>query len=393
MSTATAVAEGSDAPAVAVPHEGQRDWFPGLDGLRGFLLLTLFSLHLPAPLVGTLKGGYTAMVVFFVLSGFLITTVLLREYERRGGVRLGHFYARRAVRLLPALFVFVVAVYALSYTDPFLKSHGADNRRQALSTLTYFYNWVVIHGFNRGSGAPGFLAHLWSLSVEEQFYLLWPGTLWLLMRRMARVNDRSLPRLARAAVPWLVTTIVLSNLARTTIGFVFENAHSYDRAYYGTDTMASGMLIGSLAAVVRIGYPALFARIRLMLPLVGWPAVLLLVGGVFVYPVRPNTFPFAGGFLLTELCGIVVILCLTERTLRPLNWICERRLIRWIGRIAYGAYVFHFMLIGRFAVYESRFRFEYETILAITIVLAGISFHVIEKPFATWARRRFRLNT
>ena len=72
MSTATAVAEGSDAPVVAVPHEGQRDWFPGLDGLRGFLLLTLFSLHLPAPFIGTLKGGYTAMVVFFVLSGFLI---------------------------------------------------------------------------------------------------------------------------------------------------------------------------------------------------------------------------------------------------------------------------------------------------------------------------------
>ena len=390
MAVATAPAAcGSDSADMGARR---RDWFPGLDGLRGFLLLALFSLHLPPPFIRPLIGGYTAMVVFFVLSGFLITTILLREYEHRKSVHLGRFYARRAVRLLPALFLFVAAVYILSYSDPFLRMRGADNRRQALSTLTYLYNWIVIYSFNRGSSAPGFLAHLWSLSVEEQYYLLWPGALWLLIRRHTRIGDGTLGGLARSAAPWLIGAILLSNGARTAIGFLFENAHSYERAYYGTDTMASGMFIGSLAAVVRLGMPELFDRFRRVLPILGLPAFAIIAGGLWLYPLRPNPFPFAGGFLLTELCAITLILCLTERSIQPLNWICELRLIRWIGKIAYGAYVFHFMLVGRFFRYSNSFRFAYPTILALTLLLAGLSFHLIEKPFATWARARFELN-
>ena len=106
------------------PQARRREWFPGLDGLRGYLLLIVFSVHLPPPFIRPLDGGYIVMEVFFVLSGFLITTILLREFEQKGVVRLRLFYS-----------------------------------------------------LNRHSGAPGFVAHLWSLSVEEQFYFVWPCAL------------------------------------------------------------------------------------------------------------------------------------------------------------------------------------------------------------------------
>ena len=389
-STGQAAIDASNPADSALPTR-RKEWFPGLDGLRGFLLLIVFSVHLPPPFIRPLKGGYIVMEVFFVLSGFLITIILLREFEQRGSFSLRKFYARRAVRLLPAVLLFAAVVYVLTYVDPFLKEHGADNRRHALSSLSYLYNWIAIYSFNRQSGAPGYVAHLWSLSVEEQFYFVWPIALWLILRRLRRLNDGSLRDAARALVPWLIGAIVLSNVIRTLIGYVFENSSSYHRANWGTDARASGMLIGSLAAVVRLGLPELYARWRRYLPVAGCVALAVWIPSIWLFPREPNPFPFAGGFLLSELCSLAIILCLVERSIPPLTWLCEVRVMQWIGRISYSGYIIHFMLVGRFSVYSRPFRYEYPTVLALSLVLAGFSYRFVERPIAKWARRRFDL--
>lgn len=383
----------ADATGQSSMPKAPREWWPGLDGLRGYLLLIVFSVHLPPPYLRPLRGGYIVMEVFFVLSGFLITTVLLREFHRHGTISMPRFYARRAARLLPALLFFIAIVYVLTYFDPFLKSHGADNRRHALASLSYFYNWIAIYSFNRHSGAPGYVAHLWSLSVEEQFYFVWPLALWFILRRVTRRTGGSLRDVGRAAVPWLVGSIVLSNVLRTMIGFVFENSSSYHRANWGTDTRASGMLIGALAAVVRLGFPEVYARFVKYLPVLGWIALAIWIPGLWLYPPEFNPFPFAGGFLLSELCSLVMILCLVERTIRPFNWFCELRFMQWVGRISYSGYIIHFMLVGRFAVYENKLRFPYPMLLAATLILAGLCYRFVELPFSSWLRRRFRLTS
>lgn len=129
----------------------------------------------------------------------------------------------------------------------------------------------------------------------------------------------SLSDAARALVPWLVGAIVLSNVLRTLIGYVFENPSSYTRANWGTDTRASGMLLGALAAVIRLGMPDLYARFRRFLPVLGCIALAIWIPSIWLYPLQPNPFPFAGGFLLSELCALMFILCLVERSIRPFN--------------------------------------------------------------------------
>lgn len=364
------------------------EWFPGLDGLRGVLFLIVFCVHLPPPWIRPLHGGYIVMEIFFVLSGFLITTVLLREFERKGRIELRLFYARRAVRLLPALILFASAVFLLTYLDPVLKAHGTDTRRHALASLSYFYNWIAIYSFNRGSSAPGHVAHLWSLSVEEQFYFVWPFVMVLMLRRVVRRTAGSLRDAAKAMVPWLVGGIVLSNILRTLIGYVFENDSSYYRANWGTDTRASGMLLGVLLAVVRLGYPELYSRCRRFIPVIGIGALAFWTAGLWLYPLQPNPFPFAGGFLLSEICGVIMVICLIERALPPFNWFCESRVMRWLGKLSYTAYIVHFMVIGRFV---GTFRFEFPTILAITLALSSFVFYGVEQPCSRWARARFRL--
>lgn len=379
--------------ADSVPPKKPRDseWFPGLDGLRGVLFLIVFCVHLPPPWIRPLHGGYIVMEIFFVLSGFLITTVLLREFERKGRIELRLFYARRAVRLLPALVLFAAVVSVASFLDPVLESRGADVRRHALASLSYLYNWIAIYSFNRGSSAPGFIAHLWSLSVEEQFYFVWPVVMLLILRRVVRNTDRSLRDAAKAMVPWLIGGILASNVLRTLIGYVFENGSSYTRANWGTDTRASGMLLGVLVAVVRLGLPEVYAKCLRALPVLGIIAVTYWTAGLWLYPLQPNPFPFAGGFLLSELCGVVMVVCLVERSILPFNWFCETWVMRWLGKISYSGYILHFMVIGRFVVYESTFRFEFPTTLAVTLALASFVFYAIEQPFSKWARKRFRL--
>jgi peptidoglycan/LPS O-acetylase OafA/YrhL len=197
---------------------------PGLDGIRALAVLAVLGFHGGVP---GMAGGNIGVDVFFVLSGFLITSLLLEEWERAHTVSLRAFYERRARRLLPALFVFMglIAVYAAYFAEPDTLS---SLRGDALSTLGYVANWRFIlsdQGYFVHFGPPSPLLHTWSLAVEEQFYLVWPAVALLTLRRWGR-RGVGVAAAAGAAASAIVTVAMADAGAGT------------NRLYYGTDTRA-----------------------------------------------------------------------------------------------------------------------------------------------------------
>ena len=225
------------------PAPTKRAHWPALDGWRGFTIWFAISVH-----AGYFTaGGVLSLDTFFVLSGFLITGLLIREWDRSAGIDLLAFWARRARRLLPALFVVLGAV--LVYAAVLAPSLGLDTlRADVLASLGYVVNWHFILSGQSYFGAfttPSPVLHLWSLAVEEQFYLIWPpvvlGTLWLARRRLQ-------PRAAIATVG----VLALGGAIASSIWMValYTPGGDPSRVYYGTDTRAQAMLIGAALAVV-----------------------------------------------------------------------------------------------------------------------------------------------
>ncbi|HTT87637.1 MAG TPA: acyltransferase, partial [Acidimicrobiales bacterium] len=217
---------------------------PFLDGIRAAAVVVVLLYHAGVPGVG---GGLLGVDVFFVLSGFLITSLLCAEHATSGGLRLRRFWARRARRLLPALFILLLGVAA--YARVFSGSvDGAAIRADALATLLYVANWHFIASsqgyFAQASASP--LLHAWSLAVEEQYYLVWPLVAVLVLRRGGR-----------RALGWVAGVGAAASASLMAVLYVV--GVSTDRLYYGTDTRAQALLVGSLlgAAAGRPGWRAI----------------------------------------------------------------------------------------------------------------------------------------
>ena len=209
-------------------------YLPALDGLRAIAVAAVIVYHLDTNLA---QGGFLGVEVFFVVSGYLITSLLLRELRVRHTVGLRAFWARRARRLLPALVALLVVVGA--YVSLFARDVVGVYRGDALASLFYVQNWWQIFGdqsYFDSFGRPSPLRHLWSLAIEEQFYLLWPLLLGAALTRLGR--RRSLGLIAVGA---LASIALMAELADIT---------ALDRAYYGTDTRAFGLLVGAALALV-----------------------------------------------------------------------------------------------------------------------------------------------
>lgn len=307
---------------------------PALDGLRGLALVLVLVYHFTG-VDGPLPGGWAGVDVFFVLSGFLITALLLDEHALHGRVRLGRFYARRALRLLPALLV-MLAVWTmllLAFNDTTWfgavpsggKTGGPVQIVPALGdvglVLTYGVNWVhaLFHGH-----AP--LGHLWSLAVEEQFYLGWPLLLLLLLR---------LPSARR------VWPVLLLALASAALPFVlYDGGAGKDRIYFGTDTRAVGLLLGAAAALIWrrrrcVGAAARLAGGR------AW-AGLLVVGGVAGYLANlPAKFLVAPALLALAVAQVVPYLL--DQPASLLGRAMSLRWLTWVGRRSYALYLWHYL--------------------------------------------------
>jgi peptidoglycan/LPS O-acetylase OafA/YrhL len=347
---------------------------PGLDGIRALAVLAVLGFHGGVP---GMAGGNIGVDVFFVLSGFLITSLLLEEWERAHTVSVRAFYERRARRLLPALFVFMglIAVYAAYFAEPDTLS---SLRGDALSTLGYVANWRFIlsdQGYFVHFGPPSPLLHTWSLAVEEQFYLVWPAVALLTLRRWGR-RGVGVAAAAGAAASAIVTVAMADAGAGT------------NRLYYGTDTRAQEIMIGALLAVL---WPTLHrwhrARLMTLAGLAGaggliWAAHSVDGQGGFLYH---------GGYLVIALSAAAVILVVVELPRSALGRVLGLRGLGYIGLISYGVYLYHYPL---FLILNGQ-RTGLTGLpllvlrLAATGMMAGVSYRLVELPLRN--RRRISL--
>ncbi len=331
-----------DRPSLPLPREadvlapsGTLDRPAGrlaaLDGLRGVAVLAVMAFHAGLNFV---HGGLLGVDVFFVLSGFLITALLVSEHARTGRISLSAFWRRRLRRLLPAmLLMLVVTVLVWRFTAEVDEIPGL--RRDAIATLTYVANWhfaVDGQSYFEHFRAPSPLLHMWSLAVEEQFYVLWPVVAILVLRR----GTAMLRRVALGGA--LLSTGLLALLSLL--------GSSNERLYYGTDTRMTALLVGAAFATLitpfgagssREAGPERTQRVASVLGSIA--AVLLLVALLFVN--GQSTVLYRGGFLLVALLVAVLLASALLAPQGPMSRAMSFRPLVAVGRISYGLYLWH----------------------------------------------------
>jgi len=307
---------------------GEHRYWPSLDGVRGVAIAAVVAYHL-----GFLGGGWDGVDVFFVLSGFLITSLLLSEQATTGGVRLRSFWARRARRLLPALLLLLaaLALYALAGGPGVVPS---QLRSPAVATLLYFANWQQVaagHDYFAHFQAANPLLHTWSLAVEEQYYLVWPllfmGLIWLGRRRSIRALAVGTALLATGSALWM-------GVAAHVLG--------PDRAYLGTDTRVWELLLGGLGAMaLRSAGPTRRPVLWSWATVVGACGVAL---GTTLGQGPPG-WMWDGGLVAVALGVLVVVMGSVRHPQGPVARLLAVGPLRWLGRISYSLYLWHWPVI------------------------------------------------
>lgn len=362
------------------PVAATRERIAGLDTLRAVAVMLVVGYHLHVPGV---PGGFLGVTVFFVISGYLITRLLLEELRTTGSVDFVAFYRRRIRRLLPAAYL-VVAV-ALAWATLVERDLLVRLPDDAWAALGYVSNWSMILrdvSYFESFALPSPLAHFWSLAVEEQFYLFWPplllGLLLLLRRRSARLA------VGGAA---LLSTLLLALL--------HVGADDPSRAYMGTDTRAAELLVGALLALALHRGGAAGSRPRPALDLTPWRARLLLAAGAGVLAVLVRTMAddaalvYRGGLLLAALAaGAVVVAAQSPALALPAG--LDRGLPGWFGRRSYAIYLWHYPVLiacstpadlNDFSLLKSL------VVLGLTLALAAASYRWVERPVLRWGVR------
>jgi peptidoglycan/LPS O-acetylase OafA/YrhL len=346
---------------------------PALDGVRGVAVLAVVIYHF-AP--SALPAGFLGVDLFFVLSGLLITSLLLREHRATGRIDLPAFWGRRIRRLLPAALLALLVIIVLSVRSG---SVGIGLPGDLLATLGYANNWHQIaasQSYFAAFGPPSPTKHFWSLAIEEQFYLVWPllvaAGLALIARRARR--DQSERRLSGTPV---ATGVLVAGIATSAALMAWYHATADDpsRAYYGTDSRAFELLIGALLAVaVRRG----MVRPRRGLVVAGVVAALACGAAMFVWS-DGTAFYYEGGALLWSIGAAVLLLALLPST--GLSRAFAVHPLRWLGLISYGVYLFHFP-IGVWL--DTSTSLEGPTLfaakVALTLAIATASYFLLELP-------------
>ena len=366
---AVAPSDPSDpsAPA-AVPHErGHFGYKPALDGLRAIAVLSVVAYHLD---YGWAKGGFLGVDMFFVLSGYLITSLLLVEWGHNGTIRFGAFWARRARRLLPAVFVLLVAI-AIVGRILLPSNEWGSLRADSLSTMFYGANWHFIWaGQSYFSANPSPLRHTWSLAIEEQFYLVWPLVVYCCLR-ITRGRDYLLAGVAALGI----------GLSLYALGSHFTPGADPSRAYYGTDARASQMLVGALLGMLLLRWNPRVRMSRMLLQ-AGSIAAAAFIVYAFVNADTTGSRLYHGGFLAFAICTAVVVAAMVQPTRNPLQAALSIRPMRWIGAVSYGIYLWHWPIIV--FVNESRTGlsgWELDALrLGLTLGVAALSYYLFELP-------------
>lgn len=349
-----------------------------LDGLRGLAVIAVVAYHLEPDLV---PGGFLGVTMFFVLSGYLITGLLLVESTSDRRIDLGAFWKRRIRRLLPAgLLGIAVAIVVAQWVGD---AHQLTTLPgDVVGGVTYTLNWhFIASGVQYGTAylQPSVLQHYWSLAIEEQFYILISFLAALLAWRTRR----------RAAWAISLGTLALASLALT---FAIGPAHRFD-IYFNTGTRAVEMLVGSLLAIAMTGREARlaaspFARVVRVL---GWPALAVLAWLVLITEVE-DTWLYRGGFTAVALLTAVTIV--TAHLPGSFSWVLARRALVGVGLVSYGIYVYHwplFILISPETTPLTGVTLVVAR-LAATAVLTLASYWLVETPIRSGAFEGHRVS-
>ena len=352
---------------------------PGLDGLRGIAVLAVIIYHAD---VSLLVGGFLGVDVFFVLSGFLITSLLIEELTRTNTVDRARFYIRRIRRLMPALFL--VLFFSVLVSGLFVLDAAYHVRRDLPWAITFVLNWSYLffeQSYFVNISRPPLLQHLWSLSVEEQFYVVWPIMLIALYKvKIGKITPRAKIFIASAALA-IASTAWMIHLSVSN-GFPIPNDPS--RVYFGTDTHAMGLLVGCAAA-------ALWRSDRLNERLTPDRAAamnglgLLSLAGLayfFVFVSELNEFLYRGGFLVLSLLTAVLVVIAAHPGLKFGSRL-GNPVLKWLGDRSYGIYLWHwpiFVLMRSGIDIQWPDPIAFVVKIAIVLVISDLSYRFVELP-------------
>ena len=374
-------------------------YIPGLDGLRALAVIAVIVYHADSRWLG---GGFLGVEVFFVISGYLITLLLVAERERTGAISLGNFWMRRARRLLPALWLLLtlLAVWCAVWERDRLGLLRGDT----LGGFFYGANWFQVWTGSSYTSAFAFapLRHLWSLAVEEQFYIVWPLVMWVLLRR---VRPRTSPVLAVWFVVCAAAVAVMTAVIHRTgpVGSLAETPEQYmsflgrqvlrtDFLYLGTLSRASGLFLGAALAMVWRPWALVRRGLRggngvfdtlgvAALAALGWMC------WTFRDVVRGETqhaydLLYRGGFLMVGLASVVAIMAVTKPRSILGRYVLGNPLLVWVGTRSYGLYLYHwtiFQLFRKTAGTPLTLR-EFVGLMVITVVVTEVSYRLVELP-------------
>jgi peptidoglycan/LPS O-acetylase OafA/YrhL len=368
------------------PVKRNQRYMPGLDGLRAVAVLAVIAFHLGFDWT---PGGMLGVGIFFTLSGYLITDILLAQLAQRGRVDLPRFWLARARRLLPALFLMLAIVVA--WVTVFGPAQPAQFREGVVSAVFYVNNWQQIFAdvsyFARFE-AEGPLDHLWSLSVEEQFYIFWP---FLLLLGVKLVHDRPLPSGVRPRLALL--TIAGAIASSILMAVLYEPSFDPSRLYFGTDTRAGGLLFGCALAMV---WPSrklnrrISPQARNTLDALGLLGLLIIA--LMIWQVGElSPFLYRGGFVILSLATVMVLMPLTHPACRLGGWLGVLPL-RWVGVRSYGIYLWQTPVIVLTSPQGVRHEDDLLRALlqaAAILAIAALSWRFVEEPIRHGAIGRF----
>ena len=313
-------------------------YLPSIDSLRAIAVIAVIIYHIDA---NYLPGGFLGVDLFFVLSGYLISSLIIKEYKSTGTVNLYNFYVRRARRLLPAVYfmITVVLIIITLFNGVLLKKSYLD----ALFGYIYSSNWwYIFHKLDYfdsfGSQSP--FKHLWSLAIEEQFYMFFP-LIFLIFNRKSKSNN-SYSKLNKNFI-YVVLSLILVSLIAHILLFDINNIN---RIYFGTDTRAFSLLVGVVGAIL---YPMdrlserTTKKDNMIYSIVSLVSILVLIG-IMINTSEYNTWLYRGGFLLVAIIGLIIIIS-SGRQYTFMSKLLSFKPLVFIGKISYSLYLWHFPIL------------------------------------------------
>ncbi len=350
------------------PKKGVR-YIPALDGLRALAVLAVIAYHTGLP---ACEGGLMGVTVFFVISGYIVTKILLVEFARTGRISFKDFYIRRVKRLLPAIILVIAATGALCAV--FNHVLLTKMRPEVLPSLFFVNNWWQIlndASYFENIGLPSPLTHFWSLAIEEQFYLVLPFTLFCVLKFGGKLRHRR---------NLSIIILVLAALSALEMTLIYDPTQDPTRVYYGTDTRAFSLLMGAFVAVLTTGakdrVPRVVREAFAVVGAVGVLACLALMSG-------EDPFTYQGGMVL---CSALTAFLVYGTIARDAGWVAKILSCKpfiWIGKRSYGLYLWHYPLVLLFTPVNGSFGMDgllMAAAVACTFICAELSYRFVENP-------------